>query len=340
MTEVYNIKLKPYTLIVRTTEKCNVGCDHCSISATKKGNDIPFELAVNAIADAKKLGINRVHFTGGEPLLYENLPQLIEFANNKEMSSDITTSTFTRKYEDTLPILEKLNDKGLECIMLSYDQPHSKSVSIEKFSEFVKESQAKNMHICVFVTEGAYNTFKTSHLKEYFIENGIDIDTIEWSVSEYQFEGRGEKFLPLVEENEVEHYCRCPYLMAVPTLNPDGNVLLCHMARFKTPNFIVGKYPDERMEDILHKMENSSIYRYIAKYGPQQSLRNLGFSRTETPNDMCRACEKYLTIMEQSEFQTKLESQIDNDDLSNIPVDIKAVLPIYQRYLIKNGERL
>ncbi len=69
-------------------------------------------------------------------------------------------------------------------------------------------------------------------------------------------------------------------------------------------------------------------------------LRNLGFSRTETPNDMCRACEKYLTVLEQSEYQTKLENLIGNDDLSDIPVDIKAVLPIYQRYLIENGERL
>lgn len=336
------IKLKPYTLVIRTTERCNVGCFHCSISATPKGNDLPLNLALEAIQDAKRNGLNRVHFTGGEPLLYSHLAELISFAKELNMFTDITSSTFTKTGEDTLELLNNLEKSGLECVMLSFDDPHSKRVSIEQFTKFAKQSQKLGMHVCVFVTEGGNTTFKTADLKEEFIKENIDINKIEWTVSEYQFEGRGEKSIQLAEResNDFEHYCRCPYVMAVPTLNPDGNILLCHMARFKTKNFTVGKYPEESFETILDKMENSPIYRYLSKHGPQQSLRNIGFAKDEVPKDMCRACEKYLTVLESDEYQSKLDELLTNENLEEIEVDIKAVLPIYQRYLKEYGEKI
>ena len=339
MTE-QKIKLKPYTLVIRTTERCNVGCYHCSISATPKGNDLPVDIALNAINEAKQTGLNRVHFTGGEPLLYDNLSDLISLTKELGMFTDVTSSTFTKSGEDTLQLLNKLKDGGLECVMLSYDEPHSRKVSIEQFTEFAKQSQNLGMHVCVFVTEGGNTTFKTADLKKAFVEENINIEKIEWTVSEYQFEGRGEKFIELAEQNEEEHYCRCPYVMAVPTLNPNGDVLLCHMARFKTKNFVVGKYPEEKLETILNRMEHSVLYRYLSKHGPQQSLRNLGFAKNEVPNDMCRACEKYLTTLETDEYKSKLNDLLLNDNLSEIEVDMKSVLPIYQRYLSEYGEKL
>ena len=337
------IKLKPYTLVIRTTERCNVGCFHCSISATPKGNDLPLELAAAAIKDAKKNGLNRVHFTGGEPLLYKSLADLIHLAEDLKMFTDITSSTFTKNGEDTIALLKNLKKSGLECIMLSYDEPHSRKVTVEHFTKFAKQSQDLGMHVCVFVTEGGNTTFTTADLKSAFIKENIDVDKIEWLVSEYQFEGRGKKFIDLAEKNDSDHsenYCRCPYVMAVPTLNPDGNVLLCHMANFKTKNFTVGKYPDEPLETILDRMEHSPIYRFLAKHGPQKSLRSIGFDNNEVPADMCRACEKYLTVMETVEYQQKLDELLLNDNLEEIEVDMEAVLPIYQRYLENYGEKI
>lgn len=340
------IKLKPYTLVVRTTERCNVGCNHCSISATAKGDDLPFDLAIKAMKDAKKNGLDRVHFTGGEPLLYNKLTELIIEAKELNLSHDVTTSTFTKTEEDTLPVLDKLNEAGLECFMLSYDDPHSKRVSLQHFTTFAKEAQKKGIHLCVFVTEGGNTSFKIEDLRKEFINEGIDIDAIDWTISEYQYEGRGEKFISLLEDvpqksiEDKESFCRCPYVMAVPTLNPNGDILLCHMSRFKTKNFVVGKYPEEPLSSILHKMENAPLYRYLSKYGPQQSLKNLGFLSEDIPNDMCRACEKYLTAMESSDFQNRLDELVEIDNLENIEIDFEGVLPIYQRYLSEKGEKI
>ena len=55
---------------------------------------------------------------------------------------------------------------------------------------------------------------------------------------------------------------------------------------------------------------------------------------------MCRACEKYLTVLESEEYQSKLDELLVNENLEEIEVDIKAVLPIYQRYLKEYGEKI
>jgi organic radical activating enzyme len=338
--ETPRIKLKPYTLIIRTTERCNVGCYHCSISATPKGFDLPLETGLQALRDAKSNGLNRVHFSGGEPLLYDHLQDLINLTNELEIFADITSSTFTKNGEDTLQLLENLYQSGLKCVMLSFDEPHSKKVTIEQFTQFTKRSQNLGMHVCVFVCEGGNTSFKTEDLKAEFVKENIDVERIEWTVSQYQYEGRGSENIHLAQQNEGEAYCRCPYVMAVPTLNPDGKVSLCHMSRFKTKNFVVGTYPDESMATILDKMETNPIYRYLSKYGPQQSLRNLGFERSEVPNDMCKACEKYLTKLEEDEYIVRLNELIVDDDLTEIEVDLKAIMPIYQRYILEYGEQI
>lgn len=337
------IKLKPYTLVVRTTERCNVGCDHCSISATRKGNDIPLEVAKKAISDAKQLGIKRIHFTGGEPLLYPYLEELFEWAKTHEMSFDFTSSTYTEKVDNTLLRFENLKKKGLDCVMLSFDEPHSKRVTIKQFSSFVKSSLDSNLHVCVFVTEGGGYKYSTVDLKNDLLKEKIDVDKIEWSISQYQYEGRGRKediHHNNGQQNIKKGFCRCPYIMAVPTLNPDGKVLLCHMSRFKTANFTVGDYNLESMNDILNKMETKPIYRFLAKYGPQQSLLNLGILENEIPNDMCHACEYYLKLTNIKLYFDRLIEITLSDDLSNIEVDLEGVLPIYQRFLVENGERL
>jgi len=160
------IKLKPYTLVIRTTERCNVGCYHCSISATPKGFDLPIETGLQAVRDAKANGLNRIHLSGGEPLLYDNLIDLINLAKELEMFTDLTSSTFTKKGEDTLQLLDNLHKGGLECVMLSFDEPHSQKVTIEQFTQFTKRSQDLGMHVCVFVCHGGNTSFKTADLKK------------------------------------------------------------------------------------------------------------------------------------------------------------------------------
>ena len=115
-------KLQPYVLGLRTTENCNVGCYHCSISATPNGADMPLSMGLKAIEDAAKLGIKLLHLSGGEPLLYENLVQLAEKGHKCGMEVEIVTSTFTEKENNNHEILENLDVEYVRVVNKRFDE--------------------------------------------------------------------------------------------------------------------------------------------------------------------------------------------------------------------------
>ena len=132
-------KLKPYVLGVRTTDRCNVGCYHCSISATPYGADIALGLAFNVIEKAADYGIGLLHLSGGEPLNYPYLFDLVKKGKECGMIIEMVTSTFTKLNEDNVQILQGLVQHGLSTIMISYDDAHSRNVPIQHFCNFVRK---------------------------------------------------------------------------------------------------------------------------------------------------------------------------------------------------------
>lgn len=298
-------KLQPYVLGLRTTEKCNVGCYHCSISATPNGEDMPLDLGIRAIEEVSKFGVKLLHLSGGEPLLYNNLIQFAQKGFECGMEVEIVTSTFTKKGISNLDILEKLAKNGLKTVMISYDDAHARNVNESQFIEFVKKSFELNLYVCVFVTEGKHTTLNIKEIKEICLQNNINPDKIEWISAIYQYFGRGttkqiEKFSDKIE------YSKCPYIMPVPTVRPNGDVLLCPCSVLDSKNFVIGNLNSNSLLKIFENLLNNKIYRNLAEYGQQKSLENLGLKNSEIPIDMCQACELYLQTTENKVFLEKI----------------------------------
>lgn len=69
--------------LIQLTERCNLHCIHCFLSADKSGIDISLEDIKIIIPKLKELGIKKVTLTGGEPLLHKNIVEICEnFINN------------------------------------------------------------------------------------------------------------------------------------------------------------------------------------------------------------------------------------------------------------------
>lgn len=331
-------KLKSYVFVIRTTERCEVGCAHCSISARKTGEDQPLEVALQAIDEVAALGVSRIHLSGGEPLLFAHLPKLVRRAAAHGLISGITSSTFTKASVDNRAILDDLKAAGIDYVMLSFDDPHGQRVPIEQFCEFVKRAQECGIEVCVFITQQDDSQITEASVKEDCRRLGIDVGRIDWTVTDFQFSGRGERFLDEQETQPEEQpgFPRCPIVLSAATLNPDGRVFLCNCSRFEAEYFTIGKYPEQSMAQILASMEQSPLYRYLAKHGPQQALQNLGQS---VPSDMCQACERYLTLLEDSRQRARVLDLAAKDDLEEIEVDFEGLLPIYQRHMHTHGEK-
>lgn len=74
-------KPRPGSLYLHLTARCNLSCLYCYNQALRNreswGRDLPLSLAMQALHQAKELGVKTVFLTGGEPLLH---PQAIEVA--------------------------------------------------------------------------------------------------------------------------------------------------------------------------------------------------------------------------------------------------------------------
>lgn len=78
---------------IHPTRRCNLHCLHCySSSGPREREELPSALLVSAIEDAQAEGFNVVGFSGGEPLLYRPLPELLDVARAGGMRATVTTN--------------------------------------------------------------------------------------------------------------------------------------------------------------------------------------------------------------------------------------------------------
>ncbi len=86
--------LPPLLLHYYITERCNCRCTFCHIwrLPTRKSDDASLNDVVKNLSEAKKLGARFVDFTGGEPLLHDDLPAMLREAKRLGYKTSITTN--------------------------------------------------------------------------------------------------------------------------------------------------------------------------------------------------------------------------------------------------------
>ncbi|ARN56905.1 radical SAM/SPASM domain-containing protein [Sedimentisphaera salicampi] len=105
----------PYSAYFAVTSRCPHSCAHCSFAGRQAG-ELPTADALEIISQIDSLGCPVIGFTGGEPLLRKDLPELIEAA-----SKNASTVLFTTASGLTEPIARKLKDAGLSSVMVGIE---------------------------------------------------------------------------------------------------------------------------------------------------------------------------------------------------------------------------
>lgn len=85
---------KPILLHYYITERCNCRCTFCDIWKTPapRSADARLEDVERNLAEARQLGARFVDFTGGEPLLHADLPQMLQTAKSLKFKTSVTTN--------------------------------------------------------------------------------------------------------------------------------------------------------------------------------------------------------------------------------------------------------
>lgn len=114
----FSIDKKP-VVVWNMTRRCNLKCIHCYAHARTKADDDELTTAEGKalIDDLAAFGSPVLLFSGGEPLMREDLPELAEYAVSKGMRAVISTNGTLI----TAPMAKTLKEIGLSYVGISLD---------------------------------------------------------------------------------------------------------------------------------------------------------------------------------------------------------------------------
>ena len=112
----------PRYLRIAVTGRCNFRCLYCAPESDEPGRSIPASLSdddiLRIVSLLSRIGIRKVRFTGGEPLLRAGLPAVMKKVRALPHINEIALSTNAYLLEDQL---DELVDAGLTSVNISCD---------------------------------------------------------------------------------------------------------------------------------------------------------------------------------------------------------------------------
>ena len=142
---------KPFPVVTNfaITPQCPCNCWHCSFSDRSKKNILSLDQLKKSIADVQDLGTSVIGLTGGEPLLRDDLEEIIASIDKRSMPL-----LFTTGYKLTRERAKSLKSAGLEIPVISLDhykaEIHDKGRRTEGIFEYALNA------IRLFQDEGFY----------------------------------------------------------------------------------------------------------------------------------------------------------------------------------------
>lgn len=165
--EITNIRIS-------LTQECNLNCFYCHEEGEKglEKGELSAKNVNKIVRKASKIGMNKVKFTGGEPLVHPDIVDIIESAD--EYMDDVSITTNGVLLED---LSEGLKDAGLDRANVSIDTLDHKTykkITGKNSLDKVKKGVKKAVNVGLFPVK--INTL----LMKYINENEIE-DLIEFS---------------------------------------------------------------------------------------------------------------------------------------------------------------
>lgn len=159
----------PVSVTFLITYRCNLKCKYCNVWSLKE-DEMTTEEAIFMINELVELGMCRLGFNGGEPLLREDIGQLISCAKDR----GVVTTLFSSGYQ----VPERLRElKNLDILIISLDgseKVHDAQRGKGAYQIAMKAiTAARKEGICVWT-----NTVITKH-------NVLNIDFIVQKAEEF-----------------------------------------------------------------------------------------------------------------------------------------------------------
>lgn len=120
LTTIFRRKI-PWLIEFSVTYRCNCRCKHCSVSNyfddAKKDKELTTAEIKRTLDQAVKMGIPKLDYFGGEPLIREDIVELVRYGTRRGLYISLTTNAWLLDKN----LLHELKAAGINCINVSLD---------------------------------------------------------------------------------------------------------------------------------------------------------------------------------------------------------------------------
>ncbi|SHH43382.1 radical SAM/SPASM domain-containing protein [Tepidibacter thalassicus] len=175
------------------TNKCNLNCLYCSQdSGEMLDEELSFEEAKMVIDQLAENKISVIGFTGGEPLLKKELPDIVRYANSKNIRCQVTTNGLLIANGYPVEYLSRfikvrisLDSNNRE----THDYLRNQEGCYDKVIKAVDRLKRIGMQVEIVTTISTRNIDELDSIIEFVKDLNID----QWSVSTFCPIGRGSE---------------------------------------------------------------------------------------------------------------------------------------------------
>lgn len=268
---------------ISLTDICNLKCEYCSQGSSKKQN-ISTYFYENLIDVLDSLGIEKIRFTGGEPLLNPSIVELIKFTGQKQNIKDIgitTNAILLDTYIDDL-ILHGLNRVNISLDTIDrqkYLELTGKDVVQKVLNNIIlAKEKGLNVKINTVLLKGITD-ININQFLEFGYENDIEIRFIELMPIGDNIEYYNNKYLSSnelisalncykldIKKNDVVSYYKYENKYVFGVISPISNHFCnsCNRIRITSNgNLRLCLHSDNEIELLKHKDDKLMLYNII-----------------------------------------------------------------------------
>ncbi|RLI98191.1 MAG: hypothetical protein DRO99_01370, partial [Candidatus Aenigmatarchaeota archaeon] len=322
----------PEEVKFQVTRECNMNCSFCFNKNTEPGDEISTDDAMSVIDDVERAGIKAIRFTGGEPLLRNDIKKLLKHAKRKGIYVILNTNGKLLEGDGITALVD------VDDVLISFhDISESKSKS-RLFKRIRKAFPDIMLRSCTIATkdnigriEEFYRFFKNNRVDDWFMlrpvpvpdnKNPISVEDAKKLVDKmtalngkYMIDSHIANALPFCSHDpeKVSDIC-------VGGRNDDGRTrIIVESDGSIKPSYFSGLILGNIGDDSILDCWNSKAMKDI------RGLKNLP--------DKCRRCNYVKRCMGGLRFAAEAVNGSKNseDPLMGKEIDATVVIPTYNR---------
>jgi len=267
------VMISPETIYLHLTKACNLHCQYCYFSAGEAQQDELLTGEIDSLLkDIFKLSPKRVVFTGGEPLLRDDLLEIASFFKSLDRENKIrlclTTNGTLIKSDNAASLVKVFNE--IRISIDSFEEVNDElrgQGSFKKAKNGLHEISRAGGNPVAFITITSLNISTLKEFMSYLLSEGFS----QIHISQLNLTGRArgkselackyDAAIKIVEEFWHERFGLKLEKKTIPdaincgvgkfiTVHPDGSVYPCHLLAF--PELRVGNVRKDKLYSIFH----------------------------------------------------------------------------------------